>query len=342
MNIIKTFHILSLANIKIPGLCSCCAFCHNRHQTLLHNSGITLLRSASLSFSRPQLNPPCLILLSALAHLWPALMWRRQIFPCDNRKNNFGHRKYFGWKCFHVVALFLFKADRVGKSIKTWYFLSNSSWRGQSKIVERIFGQFYPNQIALNQSFWMTRESSRDGPLRVRASCRVHKGTGLDDNNRNLKSFPIHCNVHDNPLIEPGEMQYYAKIEGTDRFTNHDSNLKGIHPWVNSIFAANNIPSLKSVSYTPRPKPINTPQCNCSLYLNLMCSKVATKWLWVPMTKAPFTHLKLIKITDSCCLNCDLHNKGKMSISLKSSSNISSSDRLRHLFVATPQLWAGD
>ena len=110
-------------------------------------------------------------------------------------------------------------------------------------------------------------DDQRIKPRRSVASpsqCRVHKGTGLDDNNRNLKSFPIHCNVHDNPLIEPGEMQYYAKIEGTDRFTNHDSNLKGIHPWVNSIFAANNIPSLKSVSYTPRPKPINKPQCNCS------------------------------------------------------------------------------
>ena len=105
-------------------------------------------------------------------------------------------------------------------------------------------------------------------PWWVCASCRVHKGTGLDDNNRNLESFPIHCNVHDNPLIEPGEMQYYAKIEGTDRFTNHDSlswSQRDLHPWVNSILDANNIPSLKSVSYTPHPKPINTPQCNCSL-----------------------------------------------------------------------------
>lgn len=81
----------------------------------------------------------------------------------------------------------------------------------------------------------MTRESSRDWPLLVRARCRGHKGTGLDDNNQNHESFSIDCNVHDNPLIEPGEMQYYAKIEGTDRFTNHDSNLKRIHPWVNSI-----------------------------------------------------------------------------------------------------------
>ena len=185
MNIIKTFHILSLANIKIPGLCSCCASCHNRHQTLLHNTlHIThytsqiceefLSAATKSSLSDSQLSPR-----SQLAQLSPSLMWRRQIFPCDNRKNNFGHRKYFGWKCFHVVALFLFKADRVGKSIKIWYFLSNSSWRGQSKIVERIFGQFYPNQIALNQSFWMTRESSRDGPLLVRASVGSTKALGL-------------------------------------------------------------------------------------------------------------------------------------------------------------------
>ena len=64
----------------------------------------------------------------------------------------------------------------------------------------------------------MTRESSRDGPLLVWARCRGHKGTGLDDNNQNHESFSIDCNVHDNPLIEPGEMQYYAKIEGTDRY----------------------------------------------------------------------------------------------------------------------------
>ena len=48
----------------------------------------------------------------------------------------------------------------------------------------------------------------------------------LDSNNRNLESFSIHCDGHDNPLIELGEMQYYAKIEGTDSFTNHVSNLK--------------------------------------------------------------------------------------------------------------------
>lgn len=50
-----------------------------------------------------------------------------------------------------------------------------------------------------------------------------YKGTVLDSNNRNLKSSSIHFNVHDNPLIEPGEMQYYAKIEGTDRSSTHPS-----------------------------------------------------------------------------------------------------------------------
>ena len=221
---------------------------------------------------------------SQLTSLWCGA---GKYFP-DNRKNNFGHQKYFGWKCFHVVALFLFKADRVGKSIKIWYFLSNSSWGGQSKIVEWIFGQFYPNQIALNLSFWMTRESRRDRPLLVRASCRGHKGTGLDDNNRNLESFPIHCNVHDNPLIEPGEMQYYAKIEGTDRFTNHDSNLNRIHPWVNSILDANNIPSLKSIFYATCQKPINVPQCSCSPLTRLMCSKLSIELVSVNAQCPPY------------------------------------------------------
>ena len=62
-------------------------------------------------------------------------------------------------------------------------------------------------------------------PLVVKLNVVVggYKGTMLDGNNRNLKSSSIHCNAHDNPLIEPGEMQYYAKIEGTDRSSTHPS-----------------------------------------------------------------------------------------------------------------------
>ena len=51
-----------------------------------------------------------------------------------------------------------------------------------------------------------------------------YKGSVLDSNNRNLESSSIHFNARDNPLIETGEMQYYAKIEGTDRSSNHPSN----------------------------------------------------------------------------------------------------------------------
>ena len=121
----------------------------------------------------------------------------------------------------------------------------------------------------------------------------------LDSNNRNLESFSIHCDGHDNPLIELGEMQYYAKIEGTDRFTNHDSNLNRIHPWVNSILDANNIPSLKSIFYATCQKPINVPQCSCSPLTRLMCLRVVIVFDYIEY---------LLIIGTSCSSNCDPQN----------------------------------
>ena len=66
----------------------------------------------------------------------------------DNHKNNFGHQKYFGIKMFSRRCTYSLQSWQSRKIHQTWYFLSNSSWGGQSKIAERIFEQFYPNQMS--------------------------------------------------------------------------------------------------------------------------------------------------------------------------------------------------
>ena len=89
----------------------------------------------------------------------------------DNHKNYFGHQKYFRIKMFSRRCTYSLQSWQSRKIHQTWYFLSNSSWGGQSKIAERIFEQFYPNQMSTRTPSCRSR-SDHWTELTVVCNCR--------------------------------------------------------------------------------------------------------------------------------------------------------------------------